>query len=121
MAKTKSTGESTLDGDTALTHETTDGTSGGETAPHDPRGDIRVYVGPTLHRRAIVEASVFRGGLSAHVSRLIEKIPELETLIVPLSGLSEAKKCVKEPGTAENGIYQYLSAIRFDNDGEVRQ
>jgi hypothetical protein len=87
----------------------------------DPRSDIRVYIGPTIHRRMMVAASCYRGGLNSHVTGMIAKIPEIASLIVPLSEVVEAKRRVKEPGTAEYGIYQYLLSIRFDANGEVRQ
>lgn len=87
----------------------------------DPRDDVRVYIGPTLHRRALVASGVFRGGLSPHVTELIGKIPELNHLIIPLAGVVEAKRRVKEPGTLEHGLYQRLLSIRFDADGEVRE
>jgi hypothetical protein len=89
--------------------------------PADPRGDIRVYIGPTIHRRMMVAGTCFRGGLNAHVTGMIAKIPEIASLIVPLSEVVEAKRRVKEPGTAEHGIYQYLLSVRFDPNGEVRK
>jgi hypothetical protein len=90
-------------------------------AQNDPRDDIRVYIGPTLHRRALISASVYRGGINAHVSGLMEKIPEIGQMIVPLSEIVAARRRVKEQGTVENGIYNYLLTIRFDENGEVRQ
>jgi hypothetical protein len=97
-------------------------TSGGAQpqAAEDPRSDVRAYIGPTLHRRALVAASVFRGGLNAHVAGLIAKIPEIASLIVPLSEVVAAKKRAREQGTAEYGLYQYLLSVRFDENGEVR-
>jgi hypothetical protein len=86
----------------------------------DPRADVRVYIGPTMHRRAIVGASVYRGGLNAHVAGLVAKVPEIAALIVPLSDIVEAKRKAKEPGTTEYGVYQYLLSVRFDENGEVR-
>jgi hypothetical protein len=96
------------------------GTEQAPPGPSDPRADVRIYLGPTMHRRAIVEATVYRGGLNAHVSGLIAKIPEIAAMIVPLSEVVAAKRRIKEPGTTEYGIYRYLLAIRFDENGEVR-
>jgi hypothetical protein len=87
----------------------------------DPRDDVKVYIGPTLHRRVLVASSVFRGGLSPHVTGLIEKIPELGQMIVPLDEVVEAKRRIKEPGTTEHGLCQYLISIRFNENGEVRE
>jgi hypothetical protein len=87
----------------------------------DPREDVRIYIGPTMHRRAIVAGSIYRGGLNTHVTELIAKVPEIGQMIVPLAEIVAAKRKVKEQGTAEYGIYQYLLSIRFDGNGEVRE
>ncbi|MDR3165276.1 MAG: hypothetical protein LBU13_06830 [Synergistaceae bacterium] len=85
------------------------------------RDDVRIYIGPTMHRRMMVTASVYRGGLNAHITGMITKVPEIASLIVPLSEVVEAKRRVKRQGTTEFGIYQYLLSIRFGADGAVRQ
>ncbi len=87
----------------------------------DPRDDVQVYLGPTLHKRTLVTASIYRGGLSDHVKRVIEKVPELRTLIVPLADVARTRRKIGEPGTEENRVYQSLHAVRFNGDGEVRK
>lgn len=87
----------------------------------DPREDVQVYLGPTLHKRALVTASAYRGGLSDYVTGLVRRIPELRTLIVPLGDAARARRKIAEPGTEENRVYQYLQTIRFNPDGEVRE
>jgi hypothetical protein len=69
----------------------------------------------------MVAASCFRGGLSDYVLGLIEKIPELARLIVPLEEVAQARRKAKELGTEENRVFQYLETVRFDGDGEVRE
>lgn len=86
----------------------------------NPRDSVQTYVGPTLHRRTLVEGSSYRGGLSAHVAGLMEKIPELRTLIVPMADVANVRRRTQEPGTEENRVYQYLRTVRFDDKGEVR-
>ena len=86
----------------------------------NPRSDVRVYIGPTIHRRTLIEGSVFRGGLNAHVAGLIAKIPELGRLIVPLSEVAAVRRRAKEPGTEEHRLCQHMLTIRFNPDGEVR-
>jgi hypothetical protein len=92
-----------------------------EPAPANPRDDVRIYIGPTMHRRMMVAGSAYRGGLDAHVAGMTAKIPEIARLVVPLSEVVAAKWKVKEQGTAEYGIYQYLLSVRFDANGEVRE
>ena len=87
----------------------------------NPREDVQVYLGPTLHKRTLVEASIYRGGLSDHVTGLIAKIPELRTLIVPMADVAATRRKAQMPGTEENRVYQYLRSIRFNDNGEVRE
>ena len=87
----------------------------------DPRENVQVYLGPTLHKRTLVEANCYRGGLTDYVTGLIGKIPELRTVIVQLDDAAYTRRKIKEPGTEENRVYQYLKTVRFDANGEVRE
>ena len=93
------------------------------TAAVNETGDdqIKVYVGPTMHKRAMVTASSYRGGLPDYVTRLVEKIPELVWMIVPLQEVAAVRARIKEQGTQESGIFQYLQNVRFEANGEVRK
>ena len=44
---------------------------------------------------------MFRGGLPPYVKRAIEKIPEIEHLIVPVSELEAMRAKIDKPGTPE--------------------
>ena len=90
------------------------------TTESDPMQDVKIYLGPTLHRRTMVAASCYRGGLTDFVQGLVAKIPDLATLIVPLGEAATTRRRVKELGTEENRVYQYLLTVRFDKNGEVR-
>lgn len=92
-----------------------------ESSGTDPREDVRIYIGPTMHRRALVASSCFRGGLPAHVESLAAKIPDLARVIVPLSEVVAARRRAQEPGTEENRICRYLLTVRFDDTGGVRE
>lgn len=93
-----------------------------QTLTNEAGGDqIQVYIGPTMHRRSMVAASSYRGGLPDYVTNLAEKIPELVWMIVPLADVATVRARIKEQGTQENGIYQYLQNVRFDANGEVRK
>lgn len=91
------------------------------TTTNEPGEEISVYIGPTMHRRAMVTASCYRGGLPDHVVKLMEKIPELAWMIVPLKDVAAVKMLIKEQGTQENGIFKYIETVRFDGNGEVRK
>jgi hypothetical protein len=86
----------------------------------NPREDVRVYLGPTLHKRTLITGNAYRGGLSAYVTGLLEKIPEMNAVIVPMSEVANTRRKIQEPGTEENRVYEYLKTVRFNPDGEVR-
>lgn len=80
----------------------------------------RIYIGPTMHRRAISVHTLFIGDLPAFVDALIAKVPEVGKMIVETSELAAVRKQVNEAGTEYHRVYQYLLSIRFDGNGEVR-
>lgn len=80
----------------------------------------RIYIGPTMHRRAISAHTLFIGDLPAFVETLITRVPEVAKMIVETSELAAARKQVNEMGTECHRVYQYLLSIRFDGNGEVR-
>lgn len=82
--------------------------------------DVRIYLGPTMHRRVMVHASCFRGGLSDAVKDIVERCPEVGGLIVPVEDAAKTKKKIDEQGTEQHRLYEYLRGVRFGADGEVR-
>lgn len=73
-----------------------------------------IYCGPNLPRAQIISASVYRGGLPANITALIEKIPEVGKLIVPVAALDETRRKVATQGTEENRLYQAILAKRSE-------
>ena len=63
--------------------------------------DTVVYTGPNIFSLALQKFQVFRGGLPPYVKRAIEKIPEIEHLIVPVSELEAMRAKIDKPGTPE--------------------
>ena len=60
-----------------------------------------IYTGPNIFALALQRFQVFRGGLPPYVKRAIEKIPEIERLIVPLNELEAMRAKINKPGTPE--------------------
>lgn len=83
--------------------------------------DVRIYLGPTMHRRVMVHAACFRGGLSEAVKAVINKCPEVGGLIVPVEDAPRTKAKIEEAGTEQHRLYDYLRGVRFGADGEVRE
>lgn len=80
----------------------------------------RIYIEPTMHRRAITAHALFLGDLPVFVETLVAKLPEVATMIIETSELAAARKQIHETGTEYNRVYQYLLSVRFDGNGEVR-
>lgn len=80
----------------------------------------RIYIGPTMHRRAITANTLYLGESPDYVTALIAKVPEVATMIIETSGLAAARKLIQEAGTEYHRVYQYLLTVRFDGNGEVR-
>ena len=63
--------------------------------------DTVVYTGPNIFSLALQKFQVFRGGLPPYVKRAIEKIPEIEHLIVSVNELEAMRAKIDKPGTPE--------------------
>jgi hypothetical protein len=85
----------------------------------DALDETVIYAGPTMHRRVMVAGSVYKGGIPAHVQTLIEKVPDIGKIIVPVRDYPEARAAAKTQGTEYHRIYNTLLAVRFDGE-EVR-
>ena len=64
-----------------------------------------IYTGPNIIAFALMKFQVFRGGLPPYIKRAIEKIPEIEALIVPVEELEEMRKKIERPGTNEARLF----------------
>ena len=67
--------------------------------------DTVIYTGPNVLRLNLARFQVFRGGLPLHVKRAIEKIPEIEKLIVPVTELEAMREKIDTPGSNEARIF----------------
>lgn len=65
-----------------------------------------VYTGPNVWRMALQRWQVFRGGLPPYVQRAIERIPQIEQLIVPVSELEAMRRKIDKPGTNEARLFR---------------
>ena len=80
-----------------------------------------IYAGPTMHRRMMIANSVYKNGLPDSVNRMIEKVPDIEKLIVPVVSYPEVKQEMATAGTEYNRLYNALLNVHFTEDGEVRE
>ena len=64
-----------------------------------------IYTGPNIFALALQKFQVFKGGLPPYVHRAIEKIPEIKSLIVPVSELEAMRAKIEKSGTREARIF----------------
>ena len=67
-----------------------------------------IYVGPNIFLFAVHKFQVYADGLPPYVTRAIEKIPEIESLIVPVSELEAMRAKIEEAGTKESRLYNKI-------------
>ena len=67
-----------------------------------------IYTGPNILALALDRFRVFRGGLPLYVKRAIEKIPDIEKLIVPVSELENMRTKIDSPGSNEARIFNAI-------------
>jgi hypothetical protein len=64
-----------------------------------------VYVGPNVPGGILQRFQVFKGGLPPHCKDLLEKVPEIKELFVPVEGLEAMRRKIGEPGTNEARLF----------------
>lgn len=78
-----------------------------------------IYVGPNIYKMAMHRFQVYRGGLPPHVTRAIEKIPEIKNLIVPVTELETMRQKINKAGTNESRLFDSVrkSAEKVKRNG----
>ena len=80
-----------------------------------------IYTGPNILAFALQKYQVFRGGLPPHVVRAVEKIPEIQGLIVPVSELEAMRQKIDRPGTNESRLYYSVQVDAEKFNAEARK
>lgn len=78
----------------------------------DTQSEPQIYTGPNIFKMALQRFQVFRGGLPPYVKRAIEKCPDIQTFIVPVSEVEEMKQKTKTAGTNEFRLFHELKGAR---------
>ena len=82
-----------------------------------------IYTGPNIFALALQKFQVFKGGLPPYVKRAIEKIPEIKSLIVPVSELEAMRANIEKSGTLEARIFYNVQkeAEKLRTKGKVKK
>ena len=83
-----------------------------------------IYAGPTLRQGkaqypALIGGSVYKNGVPDFVNRMIERVPEIGQMIVPVSDYPQVRREAFTPGTEYNRLYNILAKTIIKADGEV--
>lgn len=81
----------------------------------------KIYTGPNIIAFALMKFQVFRGGLPPYIKRAIEKIPEIEALIVPVRELEEMRQKIGRPGTNEARLFYTIQKEAEKFNAEYRK
>lgn len=61
----------------------------------------RMYIGPSIP--GIVKyGTVFIGGLPGELTKKVAEVGSIDNLVIPIDGITAAKKALSEPGSVEN-------------------
>ena len=122
MAKKTTAATEPLEQETEAAETTTQEVPESTPAPAEAKTPAtQIYAGPTMHRRVIVAGSVYRNGLPVQVEKLVEKVPEVGRLLVPIEDYLSVRTATQTQGTEEHRIYHALLAVRFGDNQEVRR
>lgn len=106
MAKYKSESPETESADMVGTVEDTPKKDAEESPQINSASPIRlIYVGPNIPGGILQRFQVFKGGLPPHAKGLIEQVPEVKDLFVPVTELEDARRKIEEPGTNEARLF----------------
>lgn len=64
-----------------------------------------IYTGPNIFDFGLFQFQVFQEGLPPYVKRAIEKIPDINRLIVPVDELENTRAKIEKSGTLEARIF----------------
>lgn len=65
-----------------------------------------IYVGPNLRNNALIQFTVFAGGMPKHIDKELAAVPELAKLFVPIAKLEPAQVQIAAYGTPLAKYYQ---------------
>ena len=77
-----------------------------------------IYTGPNVFAMGLHRFRVFRNGLPPEVRRAIEKIPDIASLIVPVSELENTRQKINKPGTNEARLFDTVQKEAEKFSGE---
>ena len=66
-----------------------------------------MYIGPAVPG-VVKNSTIFIGELPARLNKLIEELPCVRNLIVPIDRLTRAKQALSEQGSVENVSYHQI-------------
>lgn len=83
--------------------------------PKNKEKEAVIYVGPPLMDGTLEQNSVFNNGIPSFLDEHLSRCPAIQTLMVPISRLSETQRKIEVQGSMENIMNAQISAyVRSD-------
>ena len=79
-----------------------------------------VYVGPNIPGGILQRFQVYKGGIPPHCLELVEKIPEIRQLFVPVGELPAVRDKLEKSGTNEARLFHIVREKTSRPDREVK-
>lgn len=73
-----------------------------------------IYIGPTVRAGALRTNAAFTGTrneVKEYLKEILEEIPQVERLFVPVKRLAESKEKIKDKGTLLNKYYNEIASL----------
>ncbi|MCL2201572.1 MAG: hypothetical protein FWB75_06365 [Oscillospiraceae bacterium] len=80
--------------------------------PKTPEKQAFIYLGPILPGGILFKGAIFKDKIPEYLDSYIEKLPEVKKLLVEVKDSPKFIKALKEPGTQEHALYQYVEKER---------
>lgn len=83
-----------------------------EAKPQKASGPL-IYAGPTIGKGKLRGHTVFSEGVPPYLSKLIESLPDIKALIVPVDQLAATRQRIAQNGSYENIIFEKLKGEKL--------
>lgn len=73
-----------------------------------------IYIGPTVKAGALRTNTTFTGTkneIKKYLKEILEEIPQVERLLVPVKKLAESKERIRDKGTLLNKYYNEIASL----------
>lgn len=78
-----------------------------------------IYCGPNLPGGMLLQHTIFKGGIPAHIQEVIKKCPAVKSLLVSPARLQAVTNAIQTAGSLEN--LRYKEIVVFIQEGGLKR